>query len=100
MCRLLGTPSDKQWPGVSALRDWHVYPQWEPQNLARAVPALGPEGVDLLEVSCFCLVRVLEAAINLFITLIFNIVTVLIGILIYHLGELVSVRYAQCGRCI
>ncbi|RXI01625.1 hypothetical protein DVH24_014974 [Malus domestica] len=46
--RLLGTPSDKQWPGVSSLRDWHVYPQWEPQNLARAVPALEPEGVDLL----------------------------------------------------
>ncbi|CAL9003091.1 unnamed protein product [Prunus brigantina] len=47
--RLLGTPTDKQWPGVSALRDWHVYPQWLPQNLARAVPALGPDGVDLLE---------------------------------------------------
>uniref|UniRef100_A0A3Q7IID4 Protein kinase domain-containing protein n=1 Tax=Solanum lycopersicum TaxID=4081 RepID=A0A3Q7IID4_SOLLC len=46
--RLLGTPTDKQWPGVSSLRDWHVYPQWEPQNLASAVPALGPDGVDLL----------------------------------------------------
>lgn len=47
-CRLLGTPSEKQWPGVSSLRDWHVYPQWEPQNLARAVPSLGADGVDLL----------------------------------------------------
>ncbi|XP_058002482.1 uncharacterized protein LOC110667708 isoform X2 [Hevea brasiliensis] len=46
--RLLGTPTEKQWPGVTSLRDWHVYPQWEPQNLARAVPSLGPEGVDLL----------------------------------------------------
>ncbi|EPS58710.1 hypothetical protein M569_16102 [Genlisea aurea] len=46
--RLLGTPSEKQWPGVSKLRDWHVYPQWEPQNVARVVPSLGPEGVDLL----------------------------------------------------
>ncbi|THG11147.1 hypothetical protein TEA_016390 [Camellia sinensis var. sinensis] len=46
--RLLGTPTDKQWPGVSSLRDWHVYPQWEAQNLARAVPSLGPDGVDLL----------------------------------------------------
>ncbi|GMN40682.1 hypothetical protein TIFTF001_009907 [Ficus carica] len=46
--RLLGTPSEKQWPGVSSLRDWHVYPQWEPQNLARAVPSLGADGVDLL----------------------------------------------------
>ncbi|KAF5747695.1 cyclin-dependent kinase B1-2 [Tripterygium wilfordii] len=46
--RLLGTPTEQQWPGVTALRDWHVYPRWEPQNLARAVPSLGPHGVDLL----------------------------------------------------
>ncbi|XP_028776901.1 cell division control protein 2 homolog C [Neltuma alba] len=46
--RLLGTPNEEQWPGVTSLRDWHVYPRWEPQNLARAVPSLGPEGVDLL----------------------------------------------------
>ncbi|XP_044486815.1 cyclin-dependent kinase B1-2 [Mangifera indica] len=46
--RLLGTPTEKQWPGVTTLRDWHVYPVWEPQNLARAVPSLCPEGVDLL----------------------------------------------------
>ncbi|KAK3212864.1 hypothetical protein Dsin_017570 [Dipteronia sinensis] len=46
--RLLGTPTEKEWPGVTSLRDWHVYPLWEPQNLARAVPSLGPEGVDLL----------------------------------------------------
>ncbi|CAL9091063.1 unnamed protein product [Musa acuminata var. zebrina] len=46
--RLLGTPTEEQWPGVGSLRDWHAYPQWKPQNLARAVPALEPEGVDLL----------------------------------------------------
>ncbi|XP_050218773.1 cell division control protein 2 homolog C-like [Mercurialis annua] len=46
--RMLGTPTEKQWGGVSSLRDWHVYPQWEPQSLARAVPSLGPDGVDLL----------------------------------------------------
>ncbi|MFS7936017.1 putative cyclin-dependent kinase [Helianthus anomalus] len=33
---------------VSSLKDWHVYPRWEAQNLARVVPSLGPEGVDLL----------------------------------------------------
>ncbi|KAJ6913449.1 cyclin-dependent kinase B1-2 [Populus alba x Populus x berolinensis] len=49
--RLLGTPTEEQWPGVTALRDWHVYPKWEPQNLARVVPALGPQGVDLLSVT-------------------------------------------------
>ncbi|CAN6444397.1 unnamed protein product [Victoria cruziana] len=46
--RLLGTPTEEQWPGVSSLRDWHEYPQWKPQNLARAVPSLDPQGVDLL----------------------------------------------------
>ncbi|XP_030543875.1 cell division control protein 2 homolog C [Rhodamnia argentea] len=46
--RLMGTPTEQQWPGVTTLRDWHVYPQWEPQNLARAVPSLGPDGVDLM----------------------------------------------------
>jgi hypothetical protein len=49
--RLLGTPTEEQWPGVTALRDWHVYPKWEPQNLARVVQSLGPEGVDLLSVT-------------------------------------------------
>lgn len=46
--RLLGTPGEKQWPGVTTLRDWHVYPRWEAQDLARAVPALDADGVDLL----------------------------------------------------
>lgn len=52
-CRLLGTPDEKVWPGVSTLRDWHAYPQWKPHNLARAVPELDPGGVDLLNVSVF-----------------------------------------------
>ncbi|XLR47436.1 hypothetical protein S83_032096, partial [Arachis hypogaea] len=46
--RILGTPTEEQWPGVTLLRDWHTYPKWEPQNLARTVPTLGPDGVDLL----------------------------------------------------
>nr|QYW07092.1 B-type cyclin-dependent kinase 1 [Dimocarpus longan] len=46
--RLLGTPTEKEWPGVTSLRDWHVYPQWDPQDLKRAVPSLTPQGVDLL----------------------------------------------------
>ena len=29
--KLLGTPSEEQWPGVSRLRDWHDFPQWRPQ---------------------------------------------------------------------
>uniref|UniRef100_A0A803PCJ6 cyclin-dependent kinase n=1 Tax=Cannabis sativa TaxID=3483 RepID=A0A803PCJ6_CANSA len=46
--RLLGTPTENEWRGVTSFRDWHVYPQWQPQNLARAVPSLGADGVDLL----------------------------------------------------
>ncbi|GAA0185737.1 hypothetical protein Leryth_008021 [Lithospermum erythrorhizon] len=46
--RLLGTPGEEEWPGVTSLRDWHSYPTWEPQNLAGAVPSLDPNGVDLL----------------------------------------------------
>ncbi|XP_010504209.1 PREDICTED: cyclin-dependent kinase B1-1-like [Camelina sativa] len=46
--RLLGTPTEQQWPGVSTLRDWHVYPKWDPQDLTLAVPSLSPHGVDLL----------------------------------------------------
>ncbi|XP_047945168.1 cell division control protein 2 homolog C-like isoform X1 [Salvia hispanica] len=46
--RLLGTPTEEVWPGVTSLPDWHAYPQWEPQDLAHAVPYLGADGVDLL----------------------------------------------------
>ncbi|GAQ88141.1 cyclin-dependent kinase [Klebsormidium nitens] len=45
----LGTPNEQIWPGVSKLRDWHEYPQWPRQDIARAVPLLSKEGVDLLE---------------------------------------------------
>ncbi|XP_074578099.1 cyclin-dependent kinase B1-1-like isoform X2 [Curcuma longa] len=46
--RLLGTPTEETWPGVSSLRDWHSYPQWRSQDLALVVPSLEPEGIDLL----------------------------------------------------
>ncbi|KAF0920474.1 hypothetical protein E2562_035374 [Oryza meyeriana var. granulata] len=37
--RLLGTPTEEQWPGVTDLRDWHEFPQWKPQILERSVPS-------------------------------------------------------------
>jgi cyclin-dependent kinase len=46
--RLLGTPNEEIWPGVSSFRDWHEFPQWRPQDLALAVPGLNPAGLDLL----------------------------------------------------
>ncbi|CAI5995888.1 unnamed protein product [Closterium sp. NIES-65] len=47
---ILGTPNDKIWPGVSDHRDWHEFPQWSAQSLARFVPELDKNGVDLLKV--------------------------------------------------
>lgn len=35
--RIIGTPNNESWPGVKNLKDWHVYPQWTPKNLADAV---------------------------------------------------------------
>ncbi|KAK4751538.1 hypothetical protein SAY87_005020 [Trapa incisa] len=46
--RLLGTPNEKMWPGVSKLMNWHEYPQWRPQSLSTAVPSLDENGLDLL----------------------------------------------------
>ena len=31
--KLLGTPSEEVWPGVTKLRDWHEFPQWHGQDL-------------------------------------------------------------------
>lgn len=53
-CRLLGTPNEQMWPGVSSLVNWHEYPQWSPQNLSSAVPNLDSNGLDLLAVSWTC----------------------------------------------
>ncbi|KAI3921829.1 hypothetical protein MKX01_005518 [Papaver californicum] len=46
--RLLGTPNEERWPGVSKLMNWHEYPQWSPQKLSSAVPNLDEAGQDLL----------------------------------------------------
>lgn len=48
--RILGTPTAESWPAVQDLRDWHEYPQWQPQVMANAIEGvslLGPQGVEL-----------------------------------------------------
>lgn len=54
--RMLGTPTDEVWPGVTSLRDFtQEFPKWNNSELAdvRACgPALGPDGADLLS-RCF-----------------------------------------------
>lgn len=47
--RVLGTPNETQWPGVSTLPDYKTsFPQWRPQPLSKVVPQLDCVGVDLL----------------------------------------------------
>ncbi|KAL5699116.1 cyclin-dependent kinase [Ranunculus cassubicifolius] len=46
--RLLGTPNETVWPGVSKLMNWHEYPQWSPQKLSSSLPNMGEDGLDLL----------------------------------------------------
>lgn len=47
--KLLGTPSEAEWAGVSKLRDWHEFPNWRKQDLHKHFPTLGAEGIDLME---------------------------------------------------
>jgi len=50
-CSLLGTPNEDIWPGVSQLPDYKpTFPQWNAVDLARAVPSLDANGIDLLRV--------------------------------------------------
>ncbi|XP_065847559.1 cyclin-dependent kinase B2-2-like [Euphorbia lathyris] len=46
--RLLGTPNEEMWPGVSKLLNWHEYPQWSRKGLLTVVPNLEEAGLDLL----------------------------------------------------
>lgn len=48
--RLLGTPNEEVWPGVTALQDWNEdFPVWPSLNIARCVPDLCDNGIDLIE---------------------------------------------------
>lgn len=48
--RLLGTPNEELWPGVSALPDYKAnFPRWSPRPLQTIVPKLEPYGVQLLQ---------------------------------------------------
>ena len=50
--RLLGTPNDDIWPGVSSLPDFKAtFPQWSAKNLQDNITNLDDVTGDLLEVS-------------------------------------------------
>ena len=46
--RFLGTPNEQVCPGVTKLKDWHIYPEWKPQALKSVVPDMEPSSLDLL----------------------------------------------------
>lgn len=48
--RMLGTPNEEIWPGVSQLPDYKsTFPYWSPQDLSKFVEKLEPSGVELLK---------------------------------------------------
>ena len=47
--RVLGTPNDQVFPGVTSLPDFKsTFPKWKPTGLARLVPNIDEVGLDLL----------------------------------------------------
>lgn len=56
--RLLGTPNEQVWPGVSKLPNWHEYPQWNPSKVSDLVHGLDADALDLLEVCTMLLLLV------------------------------------------
>lgn len=48
--RILGTPTEEDWPGVKQLPDYKPsFPQWSRQDIAATVPTLDDDGLDLLQ---------------------------------------------------
>ena len=49
--RILGTPSEENWNGISSLPEYKtLFPQWQPQALSKILPQLDIYGLDLLSV--------------------------------------------------
>uniref|UniRef100_A0A4W6FH32 cyclin-dependent kinase n=1 Tax=Lates calcarifer TaxID=8187 RepID=A0A4W6FH32_LATCA len=48
--RLIGTPTEETWSGISSNEDFrsYLFPQYRPQALINHVPRLDTEGIDLL----------------------------------------------------
>jgi len=48
--RVLGTPTEENWPGVSKLPDYKAtFPQWKKQDISTMMKEVEPAAVDLLE---------------------------------------------------
>jgi hypothetical protein len=50
--RILGTPNETHWPGVTSLPDYKMtFPQWRKVRIADVVPKLDADGQELLKVT-------------------------------------------------
>jgi len=48
--RIMGTPNEENWPGVSQLPDYKpTFPQWSQQDLNRILPQLDEAALDMLQ---------------------------------------------------
>lgn len=48
--RILGTPNEEVWPGVTTLQDWNEdFPVWPSLQVGKFAPGLCSSGIDLLE---------------------------------------------------
>ncbi|KAF9024820.1 Pkinase-domain-containing protein [Hymenopellis radicata] len=48
--RILGTPTEEVWPGVSHLPDYkQSFPRWGLQDMSQLLPLLDADGIDILE---------------------------------------------------
>jgi cyclin-dependent kinase len=46
--KILGTPNEKNWPGVTNFRFWHEYPQWDSTKLEDLISVYDPDILELL----------------------------------------------------
>jgi len=50
VCRLLGTPTEETYPGVTNLPDWNPsFPMWPRLKLTKCAPDLCENGLDILK---------------------------------------------------
>ena len=50
MNRILGTPDEVEWPGVTSFPDFKPsFPKWSRQNIAAVVPDMNDLALDLLD---------------------------------------------------
>jgi len=62
--RILGTPTEAEWPGISELPDFKTtFPRWTKKSLRQIVPRLSTAGIDLLTVISLCVPAIMKCVV-------------------------------------